>query len=227
MDRNEFIRRTSSALGRERAQPPAWTTPGIEFRQRIMADRNREEMTQAFVASSRAVSVTVIETMRERLNASLAEAIGGIGAGSCLLADQPLFRELNTAGYLRAYLPVELWEESLTRQGAIVHAEKAGVGIAVADLAVAESGTVVVYSRSGVGRSVTLLPPATIYVVPQSVIRPRLTQVLEEIKHSENNEMSSSINFVTGPSATSDIELVRVEGVHGPMQVVYIIVKDI
>ncbi|MDZ7346015.1 MAG: LUD domain-containing protein, partial [candidate division KSB1 bacterium] len=153
MDRHEFIRRIGSVLGRERPQPPAWTTPGIEFRQRIMPGLNQEEMTQAFIANSRAVSVRVIETARERLNASLAEVIAGIGAGGCLLADQPLFRDLNTAAYLRSYVPVEVWEADLSREEAVMRAERASVGVAAADLAVAESGTVAVFSRGGVGRS--------------------------------------------------------------------------
>ena len=72
----------------------------------------------------------------------------------------------------------------------------------------------------------TLLPESVIYIIPKSVIRPRLTQGMEFLRQHKEHTPSSA-NFVSGPSATSDIELVRVVGVHGPVHVVHIVVHDL
>ena len=121
---------------------------------------------------------------------------------------------------------VDIWNAGGTPQDNIRIAERAAVGIAVAKMALAESATVLVFSHSGCGRSVTLLPESVIYIIPKSVIRPRLTQGMEFL-HRNKDYLPSSINFVSGPSATSDIELVRVVGVHGPVKVFHIVVKDL
>jgi L-lactate dehydrogenase complex protein LldG len=36
--------------------------------------------------------------------------------------------------------------------------------------------------------------------------------------------LPTSVNFISGASATADIELIRVQGVHGPMAISYVIV---
>jgi L-lactate dehydrogenase complex protein LldG len=70
------------------------------------------------------------------------------------------------------------------------------------------------------------LPESNVYIIPKSVIRPRLTQGMAFVREYKDH-LPSSVNFVSGPSATSDIELVRVVGVHGPVHVVHVVVHDL
>jgi len=94
----------------------------------------------------------------------------------------------------------------------------------MAELALAESGTVVLFSHLGSGRSVSLLPAYTVVVIRKNDIRPRLTQAMSFLREQIGSGLPTAINFISGASSTADIELVRVQGVHGPLAIAYVIV---
>jgi L-lactate dehydrogenase complex protein LldG len=226
-NRNEFIGHISACLGRDDLPPQPSRLPyQHNVHTKVMAGWRQEKIAAAFMDYSRAIGVTVVETLKQNLNETLASTATALGSATCLLADEPLFEEMRTRVVLSSHFPVEVWDVSASRQENVQRADKAMVGIAVAECALAESATVLLFSRGGAGRSVTLLPEAAIYVVPQSVIRPRITQTMAFIREHLAEGLPSSINLVSGPSATSDIELVRVVGVHGPMRVAHVVVRD-
>ena len=91
-------------------------------------------------------------------------------------------------------------------------------------LAVAQTGTIVLDSGKGQGRRVlTLLPNYHLCVVFEEQIVGIVPEAFEKLNEKMKTE-GPPVTFISGPSATSDIELNRVEGVHGPRQLDVIIV---
>jgi L-lactate dehydrogenase complex protein LldG len=89
--------------------------------------------------------------------------------------------------------------------------------------AIAETGTIVLSGGPAEGRrALTLVPDLHVCVVAESQIVelvPEAMTILADLVRLERRP----ITFVSGPSATSDIELSRVEGVHGPRTLVVLV----
>ncbi|MEE9095317.1 LutC/YkgG family protein [Pseudarthrobacter phenanthrenivorans] len=87
-------------------------------------------------------------------------------------------------------------------------------------VAVAETGTIILDGSATQGRrAISLVPDHHICVVKAADIAGILPEALRRI------EGTRPITMISGPSATSDIELERVEGVHGPRRLDVIIAR--
>ena len=82
-------------------------------------------------------------------------------------------------------------------------------------LAVAETGTIVLDAGARSGRrAITLVPDYHVCVVEAERIVAAIPDAVAQLAGAAAE--GRPVTFVSGPSATSDIELDRVEGVHGP-----------
>jgi L-lactate dehydrogenase complex protein LldG len=97
------------------------------------------------------------------------------------------------------------------------------VGITGSFCAIAETGTLVLCSGDDTPGSVSLLPETHIAVLPSS----RIVRGMEDawaLLGAELGSLPRSVNFVSGPSRTADIEQTLVLGAHGPYRVHVVVV---
>jgi len=100
--------------------------------------------------------------------------------------------------------------------------EQAEGVVTAATCGVADSGTIVLHHASTEGRRVlTLLPDWHLCILKAS-------QVVETLPEYFNlvEQPPALVTWISGPSATSDIEMTRIKGVHGPRFLHVILIRD-
>jgi L-lactate dehydrogenase complex protein LldG len=99
---------------------------------------------------------------------------------------------------------------------------KADAGVTSADYVLADTGTLVMLASPQEARLISLLPPAHIAVVPKHRILTGLDELFSLLPNPA--DQTSSMVLITGPSRTADIEQILVRGVHGPGQIMVVVV---
>jgi L-lactate dehydrogenase complex protein LldG len=101
------------------------------------------------------------------------------------------------------------------------------VGITSADFCMADTATLVMRTRPGQARSVSLLPLIHVAVIHRDQIIADLRELYTLLKWDPAHQkegLTNCMTFVSGPSKTADIEATMVHGAHGPREVyIYVI----
>lgn len=201
--RAEVLRRISSALG----ESPALVDVQRRYR-RAGADSGDLELFMDRLGDYRA---SVTRTGLSLLPSCLSQILRRASSGSVLVP------EGLPAAWLSELSPdvLTLHDETLTPD----QLDAVDSVVTSCVLAIAETGTIILDHGLGQGRrAVTLIPDHHIVVVrAEQVVR----GVVEAVAMLTADR---PMTWVSGPSATSDIELSRVEGVHGPRRLDVVLV---
>ena len=91
---------------------------------------------------------------------------------------------------------------------------EADIGLTTAEWAVAETGSLILAGGPGRGRTVALLPPTHVAVIPVERVLSTVSEAIE--KYAEAEGLPANVCFHTGPSRSGDIEMSLTIGMHGP-----------
>jgi L-lactate dehydrogenase complex protein LldG len=132
--------------------------------------------------------------------------------------------ELPTLSWDLAELPYSVG--TLLKNGCFADAPRetqaaALLGVTGCDAAIAETGSLVMFSTAGRPRTASLLPPVHLAVVTRGQLCFSMTEMFA--RHAPRLADSASCTVITGPSRTADIELTLTLGIHGPGRVIVVI----
>lgn len=164
----------------------------------------RSEVLDLFVRMVEDYGARVHRVAPDGVSGVLHEVLGGRGVRT--VVTPPGFPEqwVTAAGLVLLRDGPPMSTASLDRAGAVV---------TTAAVAIAETGTIALVSGAGTGRrALSLVPDVHVCVVRTDQVVATVPEAFDRLA----DQRTQPITLVSGGSATSDIELVRVEGVHGP-----------
>ena len=97
-------------------------------------------------------------------------------------------------------------------------------GITATAGAIAETGALILWPTEKEPRLMSIVPPLHIAVLQADKVYNSLSEVMQ--KENWPAEMPTNVVLVSGPSKTADIEMTLAFGVHGPKELIVLIVDD-
>jgi L-lactate dehydrogenase complex protein LldG len=204
--RDEILNRLRSAARGNETPPPVWRSR-----------RHFDDLAARFTTSLTNVNGEVIQapSLDEALD-RLGELLQSIEAQRAVVNCEPPF---DTFDLSTRWPDVEWFTVGRTPGDLRSFCSTADVGLSGAAAALAETGSVIVTSGPGQSRLATLLPPVHIAFVPTFC----LTADIFTWTAARQGPLPASLNLISGPSKTADIEQTMAIGVHGPKRFIVLL----
>lgn len=204
--REEILGKVRSALaGSERSR---WEDIPREYR----TERPAADLVDLFCERVADYQARVQRVSSAQLPDALVEAARSAGAGRLLVPE----------GVPQAWCSaLEDEFELVSSSLGVGELDRVGGVLTTAVVGIASTGSIVLDHRDGQGRRAdSLVPDVHLCVVRES-------QVVDDVPAAVARvDPRQPLTFISGPSATSDIEMNRVEGVHGPRTLTVLVVPD-
>ncbi len=201
--RAEILQRIRAATGgvsNAEVARAGWTRLPREYRRG--ATRGREAVLELLEDRLRDYDANVVRVGRDGVSAMVAKMLSERGKTQIVVP----------TGIAREWLPigVEFVEDEDFSAAKLDRFDGVMTG---STMAIAETGTVILQSVPGQGRrAVTLVPDYQLCVVREEDVVETVSEAMARLQ--ETAELPTT--FFSGPSATADIEMTRIKGVHGP-----------
>lgn len=200
---------------------------------------NKNSLTREFIEKASLVSARIyrVQDLRSALNKALELCRSKLPCDSQMEPDQ---KETPIPGEkLRVMAAPNLDEVDFTRLDTVcresgdiclirdnlrLYPGGIDMGVTTVDFGIAETGTLVLNSDSEETRLSTMLCETHVAILEESKIRETALTMTDELKDL-TGQASSYTAFITGASRTADIERVLALGVHGPLELVILLVE--
>lgn len=150
-----------------------------------------------------------------------AARVAGALAGRTPLAGSGALRILVPPGFPAGLVPADVEVVTDGPGVAVSELDRCDGVLSTAAIGIAETGTIILDHGPGQGRrAATLVPDLHVCVIRADQIVAGVPEAVAAL------DLVRPQTWISGPSATSDIELDRVEGVHGPRTLHVVIVGD-
>jgi L-lactate dehydrogenase complex protein LldG len=203
--REEILRRARTAIGDLSAE-------AVPRRYRRVGDLGQEARVDLFCHRAADYNARVHRVAATELDAVLARRCEELGARRLALPPAAPWRPRGVT--------VELDDPPI----AAARLDRLDGVLTGCSAAIAETGTVVLDGSQLCGRrAITLVPDLHLCVVAAEDVVETVPEAIAALASAAAS--GAPLTFVSGPSATSDIELQRVDGVHGPRQLELFVVE--
>ena len=228
-NRENFLNKLAAKMGRERKLvPDQMEAPVNDHPTTRLTHLSQQELCNEFISFAKVLLVDVVETKEADVAQAVLNVCQKYGGGSVVLNNDVRLADLGITDAVKANFDSYVWDFSKDEEN-IEKSAAANIGLVHGEYGLAESGGIVLFATKDNGRSTSLLPTTSVVVVRKSKVLPRVAQ-LAQILHEKaqvGERMPSCINIISGPSATADIELIKVVGVHGPVSKIYVVIDDL
>lgn len=195
------------------AADPAIARARIEAHARQIEPAFDDDLADRFLAKLEAAAATVARVSAEdRVVAEIEAYLDRNGLDKKIVAgDEAVLRQLD-------------WSPGFTVEQRVPRGDDV-IGLTSALCGIAETGTLMLTSAAGRPTSLNFLPDYHVVVLHRAQLVARMEDAWDKLR-AEAGAMPRTVNFISGPSKTADVEQTVEYGAHGPRCLHVVLIED-